>query len=449
MSYLEGLPETVVEDVPPKRLRVFGVWTATILGLAVLLTVAYYVPLWPVKQDELTVSFVRGEAVLVSDDGSTAELVPGAVVERGQSVRTEDGASISFAAADGHSITISDASNLEVMGSRGTLLGNERNTRFEVSKGNVRVTGEGESRTSMEIGLPNGVAGVRGTIFDVNVGDELSSVSVHQGEVDLADSGEPVKLQPGQGAVLTPGGKLVKDLPRAPEMKMTTYAVVRKTGEMFNWDPVDGGESYVVEIASDERFLDIVDRIESAETGAEIPILDIDPPLFARVYAVSSDGLTGARSEPLTLQVSPHWLEGLRLRTEGDHEGAIAEFEKGRERYPEVAQLVREIGWTRYLDQEYEEARAIYEEAHSLDPDDIALSFEMGRVYFWLEDYDRAEKTFKSILENHPDDAHALWGLGDTYRLLGRTAEARELVEKALIIQPDHPYAKETLKQLR
>ena len=111
--------------------------------------------------------------------------------------------------------------------------------------------------------------------------------------------------------------------------------------------------------------------------------------------------------------------------------------------------LFKDIGWTYYLMSRHREARDTYERGLELNPDNDDLVVELARVHFWLREYDRSEELYQSILDRNADHPHALWGLGDVYRVQGRRSDAIPLVERALAIAPDHPYARQTLRILR
>lgn len=63
-----------------------------------------------------------------------------------------------------------------------------------------------------QIRTPHAIAAVRGTVYAVDVSDEITSVFVVRGRVDvsaMADNAAPVGLGPGDGVDVTPGEALV------------------------------------------------------------------------------------------------------------------------------------------------------------------------------------------------------------------------------------------------
>jgi len=424
----------------------------TLLLVVVLATIAFTVPVMPVDQDEFTVSFSRGEAVIESSDGTRLDVTDGAVVRAGDRVVVEDGAAVSLAAADGHAFTVTDSSVVEATGSRKTLLGNRVDTKVSVEKGNVRVSGHGRTGTSLGVGLPNGVAGVRGTEFEVQAMDSLAVVSVHDGNVVLTSTpgGKPVELGAGQGAVLSPKGPTVQELLPAPKIiqpKSDTF--IRTDDKSMKWLPVDAAIGYVAELAADPEFLEVLHSERVSTTELTLPLLDVEGRVTVRVAAVSKDGVVGTPSSGLPLHFSVLWANALALRDEDDFEASLAEFDRAIELYPEEVWLLRDKGWTLYLASRHEEAKEAYEKALVLDPRNDEVEVELARIHYRLGELEDAEGHYQRILERSPDHAHALWGLGDTYRVQRRTREATQLVERALELEPDHPYAEDTLKKLR
>lgn len=434
-----------------RRRRAFGILQAASVLVFALLVLAWRVPVVSLERDELTVIFSEGGAFLESSDGSTVEVVEGTVVGRGDRLLVSEGASLSLSSVDGHHLTLTDSSQLEMIGSRGTLIGDRVQTRIDLDNGEVRLTGNGRPRSTLEIGLPNGVAGVRGTIVGLRAGQDRALISVEEGGVELSGSGaEPTELIPGQGAVLSSDGMMLAEIPRAPVIQRPEPgAVIHAADSLLSWREVPSATGYVVELATDSSFLRIRQRLRSDTAAVAIPLLDIEETLFARVYTVTADGLRGWPSESQTLRIARHWALGLDHQRQGDLPGSVAEFQLALESFPDRPDLLGDLGWSYYQLGRFDDAGATYERARALDPENDDLLVELGRAYFWLEDYGRAEEVYRSVLGRDPQNAHALWGLGDTYRVTGRREQAVPLVQRALSIDPSHPYARQTLRQLQ
>ncbi len=435
-----------VQSAPAKK--TLSAWHAALALIAVLLAVAWLVPL---RSGGLTVTFTRGGPLLESPNGSSVELAPGSTVTQGDRLIVPGDGAINLQSPDGHNLTVADSTTVVVTSSRHTLLGGKTATEVQVVAGGLRVSGDARPRTSLDIGLPNGVAGVRGTAFDVEVAGDQTLLSVHEGNVGISSAtGETVDLSPGEGVILTAAGPTVMALPGTPGLlSPADGSVVDTAGTQVTWSAVTGAATYVIDMAADADFLQIMATTTSIATSVVVPALEEDMPVFVRVSAVSAEGLRSEPSAARTLQVRLRLALGQQRLAGGDIDQSIAEFQAAIPNYPDDVQLLRDLGWSLYLADRYEEARDAYERAVALEPDDVDTLLEIARVYALLGDYTQAESTYQTVLADAPDDPDALWGLGDTYRLMGRLDEALDLVQRALRLQPDHPYARETLRQIR
>lgn len=446
-------PERTQPSAPRnRRRRSLRVGTGAVLLAAALGVTAWLVPVLPLDQDELTVTFTQGGGVVESADGSRAELSEGSTVGTGDRVVIPQGASLSLDAVDGHRITLTDTSSLAVEGGKRSLVGGRMRMNIGVPQGEVRVSGEGHAGSSMEIGLPNGVAGVRGTDVSVTTRGDRAAVSLHDGSVSLKKTpGSSVELSPGEGAVLTADGPIVSPLPVPPALRglPTGEWVVRSPDATVTWGPVAGATSYLLQLATDTTFQTVEYFGRTDSTSIALPVLDTEEALFGRVQGVTEDGLKGLPSSHFSLRMAFHWAQALSLREGGNVRASLDEFQIALERQPDNPDLLRDFGWSYYLLGQHRRAREIYEQARELAPGDVELLVELARIDFWLKDYDEAERIYKEVLQANPRYADALWGLGDTYRVLGRRQEALDLVQRALQVEPDHPYARATLRELR
>ncbi len=434
-----------------RRRRPFGVLIATAVLVFALIVIAFTVPMLPADRDVLTVSFARGEAVLESADGSRIPLVEGTAVSKGDRVIVPDGSAVSLAAADGHNVTVTDAATLGATANRKTLLGNNFDTELKLDGGKIRVSGEGKPRSSLAIGLPNGVAGVRGTVFEARAAKSQAFVSVHEGNVAISGTSRSAfEIGQGQGVILSATGPVIKELPDPPEWVSSEFdSVVRAPDKQIEWKPAPDASGYIAEFSADPEFLEIVSSARVEGTEATIPLADVERPILARVSSISRDGLVGLPSDPIPIRVAYHWSRALELREAEDTDGSFAEFDIALTRHPSEAWLWRDLGWSLYLEGRNEEARNAYLKGLELDPTNGEIQVELARIHYRLEEYDKAEAAYLSLLERDPDHAHALWGLGDLYRVLGRREEAIVVLEKALALRPNHSYAQATLDKVR
>lgn len=431
------------EPTPPNRRLV--VVQAVLALVTALLAVAWFVPL---RNSGLDVTYTGEGAVLRTPDGTTVELEEGMVVRPGDRVSVPPGGAVNLKVPDGHDVTVTDSSEISIEESSSSLIGGKLKNRVDVEGGAVRVTGEGGARTSLDIGLPYGIAGVRGTEFDVRVQGDAAQVSVHDGAVALGTpEGVSLTLEAGQGAVVTEAGAEVRDLPGMPQLVSPgAGAVVSDPGDALVWAPVPGAAQYEVQLALDEGFHQPLLRAAVSDTVWPFPTLEEDSPVFVRVVAVSADGLRSAPTGALPVEIRLRLGLGLQNLATGNPEASIRELTAALPNYPNDPTVLKELAWSYFLLGRHAEARDVYLRALAAAPEDTEVRLELARVHTLLEEGDDAEALYRGVLEENPDDADALWGLGDLRRRQGRAEEAVELFRRALEIDPDHPYARVSLR---
>lgn len=188
--------------------------------------------------------------------------------------------------------------------------GGWRSAFVKLVKGAVEVvtSGSAESKKQVEVETPTAIGGVRGTEFRVTVeeatdGSPLATrVETLDGNVMTAASGAEVTVGAGFGSRTRQGQP--PDPPRAlPRAPLPTQPADGGTldGFEFRWDPVDGAAVYVLEIALDDEFLHIDQKVETTEpyltpASASLPIQD--GPLHWRVSVIGAEGFRGPASAP-------------------------------------------------------------------------------------------------------------------------------------------------------
>ncbi len=192
-----------------------------------------------------------------------------------------------------------------------------RSAVVRLFKGAVEVvtSGSAESRKHVEVETPTAIGGVRGTEFRVAVepaaGDApvASRIESLDGNVMTAAAGAEVTVAGGFGSRARQGAPPdpPRPLPAAPAPVEPADGAAIETFA-FRWEPVDGAVGYVLEIAEDEGFLRIDQRIETvdpavAPAAASLP-RQTDP-LHWRVSAVDAAGFRGLTSAPRSFTIAP------------------------------------------------------------------------------------------------------------------------------------------------
>ena len=98
------------------------------------------------------------------------------------------------------------------------------------------------------------------------------------------------------------------------------------------------------------------------------------------------------------------------------------------------------------------EAIEVYKTAASKarsDPTKIRIHMILGEIYAKAKKYDKALQEFLAVLAIEPNNDGATIGLGNVYWLSGDLVTARSYYERLLLIDPDHPVARENLNTVR
>ena len=158
---------------------------------------------------------------------------------------------------------------------------------------------------------------------------------------------------------------------------------------------------------------------------------------------------------------------------QGNFAGALKEFKKAEEKYPDDHLLQYDLGLLYALKEQYDEAIVHYKRALELSPtygaainslgnayagkkdwdkaifyyrkviNDILYATPhfaytgLGNAYYYKGELERSEKNYLQALKIKPDFVRALQGLSETYIAMGRLPDAVEKLEKAVRIAPE------------
>jgi len=132
-------------------------------------------------------------------------------------------------------------------------------------------------------------------------------------------------------------------------------------------------------------------------------------------------------------------LEANVLRARGDLEGGRALIEALRQQAPRDAAVLAQVADFHRRALQYPAAEATLREARALDPRNLRVLFQLGAVLERQKRHDDAEAAFREALAVEPRSAPILNYLGymNADRNV-RVAEAAQLIERALDIDPDN-----------
>ncbi len=183
---------TPAEATPASSWRSYKVWAiaaALIAGIGVAqFLVREMMPFG--SGTSAVVQTVDGDLFRIAAT-SQLPVAEGAVVREGETIRTGRQGSAVVKLNDGSLIEIRQRSEVRLEESR-------RGTTVELERGSVIVQAADQRQRHLYVATDDCLVSVTGTIFSVNHGTKGSRVSVIEGEVKVAHSGEETVLEPGQ-----------------------------------------------------------------------------------------------------------------------------------------------------------------------------------------------------------------------------------------------------------
>lgn len=143
-----------------------------------------------------------------------------------------------------------------------------------------------------------------------------------------------------------------------------------------------------------------------------------------------------------------YYTRGLYLANNGVVDSAIADFERVLEKDADNAAALNALGYT-LADNNIQLGRALtlIEKAAELDPDSGYILDSLGWVHFRLGNYEIAENYLVEAYEQNPEGeikAH----LAELYFTIGKTADAKKLLNEAISEFPNNAVVSDTHRRL-
>ena len=202
-----------------------------------------------------------GMAWLKRGNDAPRALPVGTAVQADDVLITDRGAFLSLELADRSRVVVPSSSALQV------LVANGRVTRLELLSGRVEAHVEKQNGREFEIRNRTSGLGVRGTHFRARDEDGVTAAEVIEGAVAVSSNGQPALVLAAASGTRLDGADALKAQPllpppqRAPDTSGAEVAAV----------PIAGARSYRLQLARDERFLQIVHEARSAQGRFTLP----------------------------------------------------------------------------------------------------------------------------------------------------------------------------------
>jgi len=347
---------------------------------------------------------------------------------------------------DGSYIQITEDSQVTITQARRNKDSHKVRTKFVLDTGQiirdipkVETIGDYSSSlitTSVDIGI-------RGTRYAAIADAKQTSTMLYQGSVVLDSKGEDeLTLQQGYGTI-TEKGKPTQPpsvLPPPPaSFTSLLYKRITTRELTLNWQSVAEAKAYLVEVADDSEFRNLVYRKQVSSNQLLITGLPYDANFNWRVSSIDNRGLRGRPSQFSRFHYKYH--HNLILSFDGSVSEATQLFEKALRGYSNDPSLIKDIGKYYYRTKQYQKALDYYNRAIAIEPGNDELLLERGRAYRALGKQPEAEKDFNNSLSLKTDSAGAFWNLGNVEADKGKLEDAIQFYYRAVAAQPDHAKA--------
>jgi tetratricopeptide (TPR) repeat protein len=143
------------------------------------------------------------------------------------------------------------------------------------------------------------------------------------------------------------------------------------------------------------------------------------------------------------------YLLGLRLAERGDHEGAIAIFQRALAQDPTSGEAWHGIGVSRAEQRRFEQAVEAYRQALERMPLSTWTHYNLGVCLEQIGRHQEAARAFSDAVALLPNDPNLHYRLGASLSQAGREREAIEQLEIALELDPHHSAALGLLSRIR
>ena len=416
----------------------------TTASLLILVGLVYWWYYHAARHDlELRVIGIQGNVIVNGNpltEQSQSFTAHGAVIE------VKDGAIFNGKLEDGSYIQVTENSKLTITQAKRNQDSFKVRTRFELDTGQVirdipktETIGDYSSSlitTSVDIGI-------RGTRYAAIADKQQTRTMLYQGSVLLDSKGKDELILKENTGTVTEKGKASQQPSELPPPPASLDAVSddRITSRQFNlgWQAVSNATAYLVEIAEDKDFRNLVYRQQTEVNNLAVDALPFDAHFKWRVSTIDHRGLRGRPSDAGNFHYKHH--HELIKTYDGDPGSAPELFDRALRGYPNDIVLIKDIGKYYYANKQYETALTYYNKALAIKPDNNELLIERGRAHRALGQQPEAERDFNNSLTIKTNNAEALWSLGNVEADKGNTQDAIEYYYRAIAAQPDHAKA--------
>lgn len=230
-------------------------------------------------------------------------------------------------------------------------------------------------------------------------------------------------------------------------------------GAIFHYQEVSAGAEFLQAHARATKLQIELGRVDDARVHlAQIRLAQ--PDIADQLYLLESEMLQGLGQAQEAYALLSEALEHDPLHEELLYQRAMVAFRLGRvvlmeqdlrqilEQDPNNATVLNTLGYTLTdYSERYSEALALVQKAFALKPGDPAIMDSLGWAYFRLQDYEQAVH-YLTQAYRQMQDAEIVAHLIEVYWVMGRLAQAQQLLKEALQLYPEHELIQNLLQRI-
>ncbi len=232
------------------------------------------------------------------------------ILQEGDRIRTLSQSYAHILFRDDSRLYLKENSQAMIRRMRANLLENTEEAKVSLIEGDVLALLVGDKKDSnLEVEIPGIQTKIKSRQFWISHDDQGSRFANYDnGAFEVSSGGENVVLKENQGTTVSHEQKpsdprQLLPAPRLLEPDENTEGFQNPADVNPVWEKITGASSYMIEIAKDQSFTDIIRSQEFQQTKGSFPS-DLDSGVFFwRVISVSSDKLRGRSGESRRIKI--------------------------------------------------------------------------------------------------------------------------------------------------
>jgi len=240
------------------------------------------------------------------------------ILQEGDRLRTLSQSYAHILFKDDSRLYLKENSQAMIRRMRANLLENTEEAKVSLIEGDVLALLVGDKTVvgstltlepTLEVEVPGVQTKIKSRQFWISHDDQESRFANYDnGAFEVSSGGENVVLKENQGTTVSHDQKpsdprQLLPAPRLPEPDENTEGFQNPADVNPVWEKITGASFYIIEIAKDQSFTDIIWTQEFQEAKGEFPLNLDSGDFYWRVTSVSADKLRGRSGEPRHIKI--------------------------------------------------------------------------------------------------------------------------------------------------